>query len=130
MTGMKARERQEGAGAGQDLDQDQGLEAAGGGPDLGVSPGHEEDLDPRRGLDPTPGILMKSQKVAQGAGRDLEVDPRAETRKEVAQSQVQDPGLGPVIKSSLCTRAVAACTSELCAQPAFAEYELRGAGQS
>jgi len=98
MTGMKARERQEGAGAGQDLDQDQGLEAAGGGPDLGVSPGHEEDLDPRRGLDPTPGILMKSQKVAQGAGRDLEVDPRAETRKEVAQSQVQDPGLGPVIK--------------------------------
>lgn len=96
MTGMRARERQEGAGAGQG----QGQEAEGEGPDLGVSPGQEGDLDLnlRRGLGQTPGILMKSQKAVQGAGRDLEVDPRAETRKEAAQSRVQDPGLGPVIK--------------------------------
>jgi len=96
MTGMKARERREGAGVGQGLDQ--GQEAEGGGPDLGASPGQEEDLDPIRGLGPTPGILMKSQKAVQGAGRDLEVDPRAETREEAAQSRVQDPGPGPVIK--------------------------------
>lgn len=93
---MRARERQEGAGAGQG----QGQEAEGEGPDLGVSPGQEGDLDLnlRRGLGQTPGILTKSQKAVQGAGRDLEVDPRAETRKEAAQSRVQDPGPGPVIK--------------------------------
>lgn len=95
MTGMKARERLEGAEAGQGLDQ--GL-AEEGGPDLGASPGPEEDLDLRRGLGPTLGILMRSQKAVQRAGRDLEVDPRAKTRKEAAQSQVQDPDPGPVIK--------------------------------
>ena len=58
---MRARERKEGATASPGLDQ--GLEADGGGPDLGVSPGQEEDQDLRRGLVPTPVILMKSPKA-------------------------------------------------------------------
>lgn len=96
MTGMRARERLEGEGAGHGLGQ--GPEAEGGDPDLGAGPGQEEDLGPTGDLGPTPGILMKSQKAGPRAGRDLEVGPKAETREEAAQSQVPDPGPGPVIK--------------------------------
>ena len=96
MIGMRARGRPVGAGVG--LDRDQGLEAGGGGQDQGASLGQREDLGPRKGQDLTPGILMKSQKVAQGADRSPEVVQRAETRRKAAQSRVQDPGPDHAIK--------------------------------
>jgi len=91
MIGMKARGSTEGEEADLGLGHD--LEAGGGGPDLKVDLDQGEDLDP----DPDPGgqdpilvILTKSQKVAQGASKDLKVDPRAEIKREAVRSLVPD----------------------------------------
>jgi len=87
MTEMRARGKP--GGAEVDLDRGPGPEAGGGGQDLGVG------LGPREDLDPTPGILTKSQKVDQRAGRGPRVALRAETRGEAGPSPVLDQGPDP-----------------------------------
>merc|ERR1719508_281631 len=77
MTEMRAR----GKPGGAEVDQD-----------LGVG------LGPREDLDPTPGILTKSQKVDQRASRGPRVALRAETRGEAGPSPVLDQGPDPEIE--------------------------------